>query len=127
MKKFIETLCFIINIYIYYVVICCFLTWIPNLNMDYPTFKIMFWLAGFNILANIPILHSFVPVFLICILIAVRKLLYKSIGEKDKFFDYETTQKTKETETETETETDINKEEGINNDNDNTGSGSKHN
>lgn len=93
MKKIIEIFCKFIDLYIYFVILCCFMTWIPNLNWDFPAIQLMFWLAGFGILANIPILSSFVPLILILLLIAFRKFLYKMIGEEDKFFGYETNTK----------------------------------
>ena len=93
MKKVINTICYLIDIYIYFVVICCFMTWIPNLNWDFPAIKIMFWLAGFNILTDVPILNVFVPLFIILLLISFRKFLYKLIGEQDKFFGYNTNSK----------------------------------
>ena len=104
MKKFVKFLCQFIDIYIYYVVICCFLTWIPNLNWDFPAIKVLFWIAGFNILSNIPILSMFVPLIMICLLIALRRFLYRLIGEEDKFFgmntDYKKENDNKETNSE---------------------------
>lgn len=100
MKKVINTICYLIDIYIYFVVICCFMTWIPNLNWDFPAIQIMFWLAGFNILPNVPVLSSFVPLILILVLISLRKFLYKIAGEQDKFFGYNTNLKEDENEQE---------------------------
>ncbi len=115
MKKAINIICYLIDIYIYFVVICCFMTWIPNLNWDFPAIQIMFWLAGFGILADVPVLSSFVPLIMILLLISLRKLLYKLAGEQDKFFGYNTNLKTDD-------EIEENKEDIINDDENNNSS-----
>ena len=110
MKKFVSLVCNLIDLYIYFVVICCFMTWIPNLNVNFPAIKIMFWLAGFNILSNIPFINMFVPLIMVLLLISLRKFLYKLVGEEDKFFGYNTTCKNKQEESDS-------KEEGLTDDN----------
>ena len=95
MKKFIHTLCYIIDLYIYFIAVSCFLTFIPFLNVNFPAIKIMFWLAGFGMFSAIPILNMFSPLILLITLISLRKLLYKIIGENDKFLGYDTALKPK--------------------------------
>jgi len=107
MKKFISGICNLIDIYIYFVVICCFLTWVPNLNWNFPALKIMFWLAGFHLFANIPVINMFVPLLMILVLISVRKLLYKFIKEEDKFLGYEVNPKKRESKSDTKQEDNI--------------------
>ena len=107
MKKFISGICSLIDIYIYFVVICCFLTWIPNLNWNFPALKIMFWLAGFQLFSDIPILNMFVPLLMILVLISIRKVLYKLIGEEDKFLGYEVNPKKQNDDNETKQEDNI--------------------
>ena len=112
MKKAIHVLCYFIDLYIYYVVVCGFLTFVPNLNWNFPAIKIMYFLAGFNILSSIPLLNMFMPLILIVLLIAVRKLLYRLIGEEDKFLGYDVTSKKNN-------DNDL-KDGDLNNDNENT-------
>lgn len=107
MKKFVRGICSLIDIYIYFVVICCFLTWIPNLNWDFPALKIMFWLAGFQLFAHVPILNMFVPLLMILVLISIRKILYKLIGEDDKFLGYEVNPKKQDDDSDTKQEDNI--------------------
>lgn len=107
MKNFIRRICSLIDIYIYFVVICCFVTWIPNLNWNFPALKIMFWLAGFQLFADIPVLNMFVPLLMILVLISIRKLLYKSIGDEDKFLGYEVNPRKQEDNSDTKQEDNI--------------------
>ena len=89
MKKFVHAICYFINMYIFFIVICGFMTAIPNLNMNFIPLRMMFTLAGFNFVTKPQIIGLFIPLLFILILIALRKVLYKLIGENDKFFDYD--------------------------------------
>ena len=115
MKNLVHILCYLIDLYIYYVVICGFLTFVPNLNWDFPAIKMMFSLEGFNILSSVPLLNMFMPLILIVSLIAVRKLLYRLVGEDDKFLGYDVTNKNEDK------DDDLNNED-LNNDNENSDS-----
>ena len=92
MKKFVQAICYFINMYIFFVVICGFMTVIPTLNMNFVPLKIMFLAAGFGYSTTPAVLGWFMPLIIICSLILIRKLLYKLIGEEDKFFGYVTSQ-----------------------------------
>ena len=92
MKKFVHAICYFINMYIFFVVICGFMTVIPNLNMNFLPLKMMFLAAGFGYHTTYAVLGWFMPLIIICSLILIRKLLYKLIGEQDKFFGYVTSQ-----------------------------------
>lgn len=90
MKKFVQSICYFINMYIFFIVICGFMTAIPNLNMNFIPLKVMFLIAGFGYHTKPEILGIFIPLILIISLIVLRKILYKIIGENDKFFGCET-------------------------------------
>ncbi len=50
MNRFILILDRIVNLYMYYVGIACLLSWVPNINPDYPFFHFIFLTSGFYIL-----------------------------------------------------------------------------
>lgn len=43
----------LVNLYIYYVGIACLMSWIPNINPEYPLFHAIFKFAGFFLLPSI--------------------------------------------------------------------------
>lgn len=72
MSKFILILDRVVNLYIYYVGLACLLSWVPNINPDYPLFHFIFLSTGFYILP--PFLgFIFAPLFImvLCALISV--------------------------------------------------------
>ena len=119
MKKFVQSICYFINMYIFFIVICGFMTAIPNLNMNFIPLKVMFLIAGFGYHTKPEILGIFIPLIMIISLIALRKILYKIIGEEDKFFGCETTVKKDDKDKDKENE---NNNEGIDNDSENNNS-----
>jgi uncharacterized protein YggT (Ycf19 family) len=43
----------VVNLYLYYVVLACFIILIPNINPNYPLFHTMFTFAGFYLIPPI--------------------------------------------------------------------------
>lgn len=50
MAKFIIFLDRLVNYYLYFVVMACFLSLVPNINPDYPLFDFIFKAAGFYLI-----------------------------------------------------------------------------
>ena len=50
MAKFIRFLYRLVNYYLYFVVMACFLALVPNINPNYPLFKYIFKIAGFYLI-----------------------------------------------------------------------------
>ena len=80
MAKFIIFLNKLLNLYIYFIIGACVLSWIPNINPNYPLFNFIFKTAGFYIIP--PFLGiSFSPalVMIVCVLImmGLKKIYYK--------------------------------------------------
>ena len=77
----------LILLYMYFIAGACIMSWIPNLNHDYPLFHAIFTAAGFYIIPPFMGL-SFSPalVMAVCALISVglRKIYLKYFVEKDK-------------------------------------------
>ena len=72
MAKFILFLDRLINLYLYFVIGACILSWVPNINPNYPLFNLIFKSAGFYILP--PFMGmSFSPalVMVVCALISM--------------------------------------------------------
>lgn len=72
MAKLILFLDRLINLYLYFVIGACLLSWVPNINPNYPLFNLIFKAAGFYILP--PFMGmSFSPalVMVICALISM--------------------------------------------------------
>lgn len=72
MAKFILFLDRLINLYLYFVIGACLLSWVPNINPNYPLFHMIFKAAGFFILP--PFMGmSFSPalVMVVCALISM--------------------------------------------------------
>ena len=53
MAKFIRFLYRLINYYLYFVVMACFLALVPNINPNFPLFNYIFKIAGFYIIPPI--------------------------------------------------------------------------
>mgnify|MGYP006916028600 CR=1 FL=1 len=53
MKKLIIFLYRVVNYYLYFIVMACFLAIVPNINPNYPLFHRIFQLAGFYIIPDI--------------------------------------------------------------------------
>ena len=53
MGKFILFLDRLINLYLYFVVMACFLSLVPNINPDFPLFHFIFKFAGFYLIPPI--------------------------------------------------------------------------
>ncbi len=72
MAKFILFLDRLINLYLYFVIGACILSWVPNINPNYPLFHMIFKSAGFYILPPFMGL-SFSPavVMVVCALISM--------------------------------------------------------
>ncbi|MBQ8459344.1 YggT family protein [bacterium] len=88
MKNFIIFLDRLVNLYLYFIIGACILSWIPNINPNFPMFHYIFKAAGFYIIP--PVMGmSFSPalVMLIAALISMslRKLynkLYPPVEKK---------------------------------------------
>lgn len=50
MRKFIIFLDRLVYLYLYFIIGACLLSWIPNINPDYPMFHYIFKMAGFYII-----------------------------------------------------------------------------
>lgn len=70
MAKFILFLIRFFNLYLYFVVMACFLSFIPNINPNYPLFNFIFKLSGFYV---IPPVFGFIisPMLILIILTLV--------------------------------------------------------
>lgn len=53
MAKFIVFLSRLVNLYLYFVIGACVLSWVPNVNPNYPLFNAIFKAAGFYIIPPI--------------------------------------------------------------------------
>ena len=86
MKAFIIFLDRVINLYILFVVMACFLALIPNINPMFPLFHYIFILAGFYIIPTVFGI-SFAPVIMLCtctlISIGLRKIYDKYYNPKN--------------------------------------------
>lgn len=75
----------IVNLYMYYVGIACLLSWVPNINPNYPLFHFIFVSTGFYILPSF-FGFIFAPLFImvLCALISagLRKLHIKIIRHR---------------------------------------------
>ena len=76
MAKFIIFLDRLVNFYLYYVVMACFLSLVPYINPDYPLFNFIFKSAGFYLIP--PIFGvSFSPMFVLALLVLCSIGLHK--------------------------------------------------
>lgn len=86
MGKFILFTDRLINLYLYYVVMACFLSLVPNINPDYPLFHYIFKIAGFYLIP--PILGFLIsPLFVMASIVLIsrglRMLYLKFFFKKD--------------------------------------------
>ena len=86
MNRFILILDRLVNLYMYYVGMACLLSWVPNINPDYPLFHFIFLSTGFYILP--PVLgFLFAPLFImvLCALVSagLGKLYLKLNKDKE--------------------------------------------
>lgn len=87
MAKFIVFLNRFINLYLYFVLGACLLSWVPNINPNYPLFHVIFTAAGFYILPPIMGL-SFSPALVMLVLgfisVGLVKIYNKFYAPKEK-------------------------------------------
>jgi hypothetical protein len=76
MAKFIIFLDRIVNYYLYFVVMACFLSLVPNINPNYPLFDFIFKAAGFYLLPGI-IGITFSPAIIMITLALISAGLHK--------------------------------------------------
>ncbi len=69
MAKFIRFLYRLINYYLYFVVMACFLALVPNINPNFPLFNYIFKIAGFYIIP--PIFGFIISPMLVLIILAL--------------------------------------------------------
>lgn len=86
MANFILFLDRLVNFYLYYVVMACFLSLVPNINMDYPLFHYIFKFAGFYLIP--PVFGvSFSPmlcmIMLVLVSMGLRKVYIKYYADKE--------------------------------------------
>lgn len=85
MADFILFLSKIVTLYMYYVGFACLLSWVPNINPDYPLFHFVFMSTGFYL---IPPFFGFIfaplIIMVICVLISqgLDKLYLKLMKDK---------------------------------------------
>ncbi len=86
MGKFILFLDRLINLYLYFVVMACFMSLVPNLNPNYPLFHCIFKFAGFYLIPPIAGINiSPMPQMMALVLISMglRKLYAKYFAKKE--------------------------------------------
>ena len=85
MANFIIFLDRIVNLYLYFVLGACMLSWVPNMNPDYPFFHFIFKFAGFYLIP--PVMGvSFSPAIVMLaaglLSMALRKIFNKYYANK---------------------------------------------
>lgn len=86
MANFILFLDRLVNFYLYYVVIACFLSLVPNINMDYPLFHCIFKFAGFYLIPPVfGVSFSPMVIMVITVLISMglRKIYIRYYADKE--------------------------------------------
>lgn len=86
MANFILFLNRLINLYLYFIVGACVLSWVPNINPNYPLFHYIFNLAGFYILPPFMGMNfslAFVMVVCAIIIAGLEKIYSKYYAEKE--------------------------------------------
>jgi uncharacterized protein YggT (Ycf19 family) len=86
MAKFIIFLDRVVNLYLYYVVMACFLSLVPNINYNYPLFDFIFRAAGFYLIPpifGISFSVMFVMVSLALFSTGLKKIYYKYYFDKE--------------------------------------------
>lgn len=85
MAKFIIFLNKLLNLYLYFVIGACVLSWIPDINPDYPLFNFIFTSAGFYMIPPfMGISISPAVVMLICalIMLGLKKIYDKHYADQ---------------------------------------------
>lgn len=85
MANFIILLDRIVNLYLYYVLGACLLSWVPNINPNYPLFHVIFKFAGFYIIppfAGVSFSPALVMVVAGLISLALRKIYNKYYADE---------------------------------------------
>jgi len=80
MAKFIIFLDRLVNYYLYFVVMACFLSLVPNINPDYPLFDFIFKAAGFYLIPSFWGIIFSPAVVMICLALisaGLHKIYYK--------------------------------------------------
>jgi uncharacterized protein YggT (Ycf19 family) len=80
MARFIIFLDRVVNLYLYYVVMACFLSLVPNINFDYPLFDFIFKSAGFYIIPpifGVSFSVMFVMMALVLVSVGLKKIYLK--------------------------------------------------
>lgn len=80
MAKFIRFLYRLVNYYLYFVVMACFLALVPNINPNYPLFHDIFLIAGFYIIP--PVFGFIISPMLVMIISALIMMGLSKIYEK---------------------------------------------
>ena len=86
MAKFIQFLYRLVNYYLYFEVMACFLALVPNINPNYPLFNFIFKIAGFYL---IPPIFGFIisPMFVMIvsalIMMGLSKIYMKYYAPKE--------------------------------------------
>ena len=86
MAKFIRFLYRLINYYLYFVVMACFLALVPNINPNFPLFNCIFKAAGFYLIPpifGIIISPMLVMIVLALIMMGLGKIYDKYYAPKD--------------------------------------------
>ncbi len=86
MGRFIVFLDRIVNLYLYFVIMACFLALVPNINPDYPLFHYIFTFSGFYLIPpvfGISFSPACVMVVLALMSAGLRKI-YNKYFEKEK-------------------------------------------
>lgn len=86
MANFIIFLDRLVNLYLYFVIGACMLSWVPNINPDYPLFNFIFKASGFYIIPPV-IGISFSPAIVMVsaalISTGLRKIYNKYYADKE--------------------------------------------
>lgn len=85
MANFILFLDRVLNLYLYFVIGACLLSWVPNINPDYPLFDFIFKSAGFYIIppfAGVSFSPALVMVLVYLISMGLRRIYLKYYATK---------------------------------------------
>lgn len=86
MAKFILFLDRLVNLYLYYVVAACLLSFVPNINYNYPLFHFIFKSAGFYLIPPVfGFLIAPMLIMVVCVLISIGlgKIYMKYFADKE--------------------------------------------
>ncbi len=86
MVKFIKFLYRLVNYYLYFVVMACFLALVPNINPNFPLFNYIFKIAGFYLIPPVfgfVISPMLVMVILALIMMGLNKIYTKYYAPKE--------------------------------------------